>query len=134
MSGELAFWEVVDGIREADGRFRREAYGFLMASLGVTVQALPAERQRDPARRHLSGGELLAGMVRLARSEFGEMAPVVFAEWGVERGEDVGAMVFQLVARGQLSARPEDTLDDFREFDLMTALRSSGGVSPAGRG
>ncbi len=134
MSGELAFWEVVDGIREADDRYRREAYGFLMAALGVTVQGLPAERQRDPARRHLSGGELLAGLVQLARSEFGEMAAIVFEEWGVRDGEDVGAMVFQLVSRGQLSARPEDTLDDFRGFDLMTALRSSGGVSPAGAG
>jgi hypothetical protein len=29
-------------------------------------------------------------------------------------GEDIGRMVFQLVDAGQLSARPEDTLEDFR--------------------
>ncbi|HTO90455.1 MAG TPA: Minf_1886 family protein [Candidatus Sulfotelmatobacter sp.] len=131
MAQEIAFWEVVDEIREADGRYRREAYGFLMAALGITVHGLPEERKLDPARRHLSGGELLEGMVRLARNEFGELAPTVFSEWGVHHGEDVGEMVFQLVASGQLSARPEDTLEDFRGFRLMEALRG-GGTLPAG--
>ena len=131
MTQELAFWDVVDGIRETDGRYRREAYGFLMAALGVTVQSLPVERLHDARRRHLSGGELLEGLVRLARNEFGDLAPMVFAEWGVRGSEDVGEMVFQLVASGQLSARPEDTLDDFRGFRLMEALRG-GGALPAG--
>jgi len=131
MAQEVAFWDVVDGIRETDGRYRREAYGFLMAALGAAVQALPEDRRSDVRRRHLSGGELLEGLVRLARNEFGELAPMVFVEWGVGGGEDVGEMVFQLVASGQLSARPEDTLEDFRGFRLMEALRG-GGALPAG--
>ena len=122
MSSEQGFWDVVDGIRESDPRFRREAYGFLMAGLGVTVQALPSERLDDPERRHLSGRELLAGMARLAREQFGVLAPTVFREWGITSGEDVGDMVFQLVRAGQLSARPEDTLDDFRGFDREREL------------
>ena len=122
MSSEQGFWDVVDGIRESDPRFRREAYGFLMAALGVTVQALPAERLDDPERRHLSGRELLLGLTRLARDQFGALAPMVFQEWGITSGEDVGDMVFQLVTSGQLSARPEDTLDDFRGFDLAREL------------
>jgi uncharacterized repeat protein (TIGR04138 family) len=129
MSAEAAFWDVVDAIRAEDGRFRREAYGFLMAALGSTVQRLPAERLADPTRRHLSGGELLIGLVTLAAAEFGPLAPMVFKEWGIEHGEDIGAMVFQLVESGQLSARPEDTLDDFRGYDLMHALRGAGGTS-----
>lgn len=122
MSSEQCFWEVVDAIRDSDPRFRREAYAFLMAALGVTVQALPAERLDDPARRHLSGRELLDGMTRLAKEHFGALAPMVFAEWGVASGEDVGDMVFHLVESGQLSARPEDTLDDFRGYDLAREL------------
>jgi uncharacterized repeat protein (TIGR04138 family) len=122
MASEQSFWDVVEGIRESDPRFRREAYGFLMAALGATVQALPAERLDDPVRRHLSGRELLTGLARLAREEFGQLAPTVFREWGVTSGEDVGEMVFHLVRRGQLSARPEDTLDDFRGYDLLRGL------------
>jgi uncharacterized repeat protein (TIGR04138 family) len=85
--------------------------------------SLPADRHADPARRHLSGQELLAGVIRLARSEFGSLAPMVFREWGIRRGEDWGTIVFQLVGTGQLSARPEDRIEDFGGIpDLETAL------------
>ena len=87
---ELLFWDAVDRIRETDERYRREAYGFVVAALGATVQALPPERLADPVRRHLGGAELLRGVVRLARQEFGALAPTVFREWGVTAGEDVG--------------------------------------------
>jgi uncharacterized repeat protein (TIGR04138 family) len=113
-SNDVLFWDAVDRIRDTDPRYRREAYGFVVGALGLTVQRLPAERLADPERRHLSGGELVDGIVALARREFGAMAATVFEEWGVRDGEDLGHIVFQLVACGELSARPEDTLDDFR--------------------
>jgi uncharacterized repeat protein (TIGR04138 family) len=54
----------------------------------------------------------------------------VFQEWGVRRGEDVGAIVFELVEAGQLSARPEDTIEDFREWpDLTRALADPGATA-----
>jgi uncharacterized repeat protein (TIGR04138 family) len=121
-SSELLFWDAVDGIRETEARYRREAYGFVVAALGTTVQALPPERLADPALRHLTGGELLRGLVRLARQEFGVLGPTVFREWGVLTGEDIGRIVFRLVECGELSARPEDSLDDFRDFDLFEGL------------
>ena len=121
-SSELLFWDVVDGIRESEPRYRREAYGFVVAALGSTVQALPPERLADPALRHLTGGELLRGLVQLARREFGVLGPTVFREWGVLTGEDIGRIVFRLVECGELSARPEDTLADFRDFDLFGGL------------
>lgn len=132
MASELGFLDVVSEIRESDDRFRPQAYVFLMVALQQTVQGLPEERTRDPVRRHLSGRELLAGVAKLAREEFGPLAPMVFAEWGVRRSEDVGEMVFQLVESRQLSARPEDTLDDFRGFDLGGNLvQDPGGASQA---
>lgn len=124
---DVPFWDAVDQIRESDPRFRREAYGFLLLALGATVNGLSTDRQADPARRHLSGVELLHGMVALARSEFGAMAPAVFREWGVCASSDVGDMVFQLVECGQLSARPEDTREDFHGFDLMGMLAEGSG-------
>ena len=118
-----SFWDVVDLLRQRDGRFRREAYGFVVAALGATVEALPPDRLSDPERRHLSGRELVEGTVTLARREFGPLAPMVFREWGVTRSEDIGVIVFQLVEAGQLSARHEDTLEDFRGgSELLEAL------------
>lgn len=111
---DFPFWDTVDRIRERDPRFGREAYGFVMAALGATVRGLPPERLADPERRHLTGRELLDGVVRFARGEFGLLARAVFEEWGVRHGEDVGAIVFHLVASGELSARPEDSIEDFR--------------------
>ena len=123
MRSEWLFWDTVDGIRDEDPRYRREAFGFVVAALGHTVQRLPKERLDDPVRRHLTGQELVLGVIALAQREFGGLAPTVFQEWGVTSGEDVGEIVFHLVRCGELAARPEDTLEDFRGGpDLLRAL------------
>jgi uncharacterized repeat protein (TIGR04138 family) len=120
---EPSLWDTIDGIRERDGRYAREAYLFVVAALGAVVRRLPPERAHHPERRHLSGRELLRGVIELGRVEFGALASTVFEEWGVGRGEDVGNIVFQLVESGQLSARPEDSIEDFRGGpDLLQAL------------
>jgi uncharacterized repeat protein (TIGR04138 family) len=122
---EHPLWEAVDRIRERQPRYQREAYGFLMLALARTVEAMPATRRNDPERRHLSGQELLHGVIGAAHREFGMMAATVFREWGVCAASDVGEMVFQLVAAGQLSARPEDRREDFEGGpDLLDALEA----------
>lgn len=139
MSATEDFWDAVDALRERSPGYAREAYGFVVHALGETVQRLPEARRAHPLERHLSGRELLGGTALLARDEFGELAPTVFREWGVKSAEDVGRIVFQLVEDGQLSARPEDSLEDFRSgFDLMAALGtgriSTNGGEPSGPG
>jgi uncharacterized repeat protein (TIGR04138 family) len=130
-SSDHAFWDAVDRRLEAGSPYRREAYGFVVGALGATVAGLSEERRADPERRHLSGQELLAGVIAFAVGEFGPLAATVFREWGVKRGEDVGAIVFQLVEDGLLSARPEDTLDDFLGVpDLPAALEGAEGPLP----
>lgn len=114
MSGETTFWETVDALRESHRRYAREAYGFVVDALVETARSLPAVRREDPERRHLSGRELLAAVVSIARRDYGPMAAVVFREWGVRSSEDVGEIVFELVRAGHLSARREDSIDDFR--------------------
>ena len=122
-ASEPSFWDAVGTIRDADGRLRQEAYGFVLAALEWTVRSLPADRQADPSRRHLSGAELLAGIATLARREFGGFASTVFREWGVRSNEDIGRLVFQLVESGQLSAQPDDVMQDFLAApDLLEAL------------
>lgn len=120
---QAPFWDTVDRIRAERPRYRREAYGFVVAALTRSAEALPAQRRADPERRHLTGQELLRGVIEMARNEFGLMAPVVFREWGVLAGMDVGEIVFELVEAGQLSARREDRREDFDGWpDIMGAL------------
>ena len=126
MSQESPFLDVVDELRSRGSRYAREAYAFVVAALNETVRALPDERLADAQRRHLSGQELTLGVIALARREFGGMAPTVFREWRVERTEDIGAIVFELVEARQLSARPEDVPGDFvTGIDLPAALAGS---------
>jgi uncharacterized repeat protein (TIGR04138 family) len=74
-------------------------------------------------RRHISGQELLRGLVELAREEFGELAWTVFHEWGIGRSEDFGRIVFHLVEEGVLGRQPEDSIDDFAGgIDLRAEL------------
>ena len=123
MSQETLFRDAVDELRSRGSRYAREAYVFIVAALGETVRRLPAERLGDPQRRHLTGQELTAGVIRVAREEFGSFAPTVFHEWGVGRTEDIGEIVFALVDAGQLNARPEDRPEDFATgIDLPAAL------------
>jgi len=121
--------ELVDRIRSADPRYRREAYAFLLVTLHDTARALPPERRVDPIRRHLTGAELLHGVIQRAREEFGSLAPMVFQEWGLRTAADVGELVFQLVDVGFLSARPEDRREDFHGPDLMRLLADSTDLS-----
>ena len=126
-NAERSFWDAVDTLRERDPRYRREAYGFVMVALADAAQSLPAWRRADPAHRHLTGGELLVSVIAVARREFGVMAPMVFHEWGVRRGADVGEIVFDLVDAGQLTARPEDRREDFHGGpDLLASLAAGG--------
>ena len=129
MNQETLFRDAVDELRSRGSRYAREAYVFVVAALGETVRLLPAERLADPHRRHLTGQELTAGMIRIAREEFGSLAPTVFHEWGVLRTEDIGEIVFELVDAGQLSARPEDRPEDFATgIDLPAALAAPTGT------
>lgn len=121
----LLLLDTIDGIRARNPRYARNAYLFVLGALQDVVSELPPERLVDPVRRHLSGRELLVGVVALARREFGMLAPVVFREWGVLANEDVGRMVFELVGSGQLTARPEDSPEDFEGGpDLMRLLEA----------
>lgn len=101
------FWERVHAICEQDPRYRREAYEFVLRGLEHTMSRIVGEH------RHVSGQELLQGLVDLARQEFGDMAWIVCQEWGIRTSEDFGSIVFHLVEAGLLGKQPGDTIDDF---------------------
>ncbi len=110
-----------------DGRYAYEAYEFLFHALQHTQKLLGREpaagRRQVTAEQHVSGPELLAGMRDLALRDFGRMARTVFRLWGIQRTDDVGELVFNLVEVGLMSKTDEDTRDDFHNlFDLDEAL------------
>jgi uncharacterized repeat protein (TIGR04138 family) len=102
--------DLLDRILASDPRYRREAYLFTQRALQYYRDQHGDEDRESP---HISGGELLVGVRQLAILEFGPMARLVLASWGVRRGEDVGEIVYNLIGTGLMSKTAEDSKEDF---------------------
>jgi uncharacterized repeat protein (TIGR04138 family) len=115
-------------VARRDPRYAYEAYEFLFEALSHTQKALgraaePTREDAAPEENHVSGRELTAGFVDLARREFGRMARVVLRMWGVNRTDDVGEIVFNLIEANLLSKTDRDDRADFHAlFDLDDVL------------
>ena len=115
MSELRSFAAGLKKLLRSDARYKAEAYLFVMAALSRTLAKL-----ENP--RHLTGGELLAGIREEARAQFGPMARTVFEHWGIKNSLDFGEIVFKMVQVGILSETDSDKLDDFadeRFFDNL---------------
>lgn len=116
----------IEDLVRRDPRYLYEAYEFLFAALAHTQKMLerspPADRGPEE-EYHVSGRELLEGVRDLAQQEFGLMARTVFRIWGINRTDDIGELVFNLVEAGLMSKTSEDQRQDFQGvYDLDKAL------------
>jgi uncharacterized repeat protein (TIGR04138 family) len=109
-----------------DPRYPLEAYEFVFAALTHTQRLLGRNPSPDPGREdehHVSGQQLLGGVRDLALREFGLLARTVFRMWGINRTDDFGELVFNLVEAGLMSKTSKDNRLDFHNvYDLDKAL------------
>jgi uncharacterized repeat protein (TIGR04138 family) len=110
-----------------DPRYPYEAYDFVFEALRHTQKMLgklpKGEAAEGEVHCHVSGPELLAGVRDLALREFGLMARTVFHMWGIDRTDDFGEIVFNLVESNLMSKTEEDVRSDFANvYDLDEAL------------
>ena len=120
------------GVLAHDPRYSIHAYAFVFEALEYTKKSL---KNRRPARsrssgkspgalRHVSGRELCEGARQLALEQYGLMALTVLNLWGIRSTSDLGEMVFNLIASGDLEKTPSDSRADFDDvFDFETAFR-----------
>ncbi len=102
------------------GRYKANAYRFTFEAVRYAADRSYAATMEV---RHVTGREVLEGIRELALRQFGFMAKTVFLEWGVERTEDFGEIVFQLIREGILSKTDQDTPGDFaRGYDFDEAF------------
>ncbi len=109
---KIGFAEALDSIVAGDDRYQRDAYVFLRDALDYTTKQ--QKKARGAAVRHVAGPELLEGVRLYALKEFGPMALTVFSYWGINRCEDIGHMVFNLIGAGIFGKTEQDSLDDFK--------------------
>lgn len=104
--------ERIQALSDRDGRYRAEAYSFVLAALSYTIG-------RAGEVRHVSGQELLEGLKELSMESYGPMAKEVLNHWGIRSSIDVGRVVFDLVNEGLLSKTDSDSIEDFENgFDF----------------
>ena len=116
------FEEVLEKILRKDARFHREAYNFVREALDYTQKA-SSKPTRDQIR-HVNGRELLEGIRAYGLSQFGPMTMSVLHEWGVQRCEDFGEIVFNLVDQSFLRKTDADSRADFQGgYDFFEAFR-----------
>lgn len=114
---KIGFAEALDSIVASDPRYQREAYVFLRDALDYTTKQ--QKKAKGATVRHVAGPELLEGVRQYALKEFGPMVMTVFSHWGLKTTEDVGNMVFNLIAAGIFGKTEEDSIDDFKNvFDF----------------
>ena len=104
--------EILQLICQKDSRYKEDSYEFVLEALTFT-------QKKFREKRHVSGKELLEGIKILLMKEFGPFTLTVLKHWGVERTDDFGNIVFNLVEQKVLSKTEEDSIDSFRNaFDF----------------
>ena len=95
-------------ICQQDPRYKEDAYEFLLDSLSFA-------QKKFKRSKHVSGRELLEGIKILLMEKFGPMTLTVLKHWGIERTEDFGNIVFNLVDKRVLTKTDEDNIENFRD-------------------
>lgn len=109
--------ELLARIRARESAYHESAYLFVLESIEYL-------QGRLPVRRHVKGAELALACRDHALGQYGLMARQVLDFWGIRRTEDLGRIVYTLVAVGLLVTQPGDREEDFEavfDFDEVFA-------------
>ena len=108
--------------------YEPEAYEFVQEALTYTVERLGRmPKNAEPGEdNHVNGHELLDGACAYATEQYGMLARLVLHLWGIDRTDDIGAIVFSLIDRKVFSRSARDREDDFKQvFDLDQRLAAA---------
>jgi uncharacterized repeat protein (TIGR04138 family) len=105
--------DIMGRIRARGGRYNERAYLFLLG----TIEFL---QSRLEVRRHVTAVELAWACRDFALQQYGLLAPVVLAHWGITRTDDLGRIVYTLVEVGLLVTQPGDDESDFNAVYQFT--------------
>ena len=118
-----------------DRRYKIEAYHFVEAGLSYAQEVLklgtpgPRTRRKKKADleladerpvRHITGQDLCQALRVLALNQYGYLARLVLANWGIHSTGDFGEIVYNLIKIGKMSKSDTDRRSDFEnvyEFD-----------------
>jgi uncharacterized repeat protein (TIGR04138 family) len=142
----MSFRDELARVIAKDPRYSIDGYVFILEALnqarGQKLKSAgrdPAEEQPSRASRearraagaakkprvsgHVTGGELCEVVRKLALRQYGLLAATVLSHWGVSSTSDIGDIVYNLIAAGDLDKTPSDSRADFDNvFDFKIAF------------
>ena len=125
-----------------DGRYEYEAYVLVLQAFervrrsqirqarkrreaAAADSVGPGKKKRSAGRAavHIPGHRLCLGVRALALRQYGDLALPLLRSWGLHSTSDIGAIVYNLIASGDLEAGPRDQRSDFDDvFDFETTM------------
>lgn len=108
---KLDFTDAVTILTDTDSRYHADAYFFLREALDHAVKL--RKRQLGESG-HVTGQQLCEAVRQMANKSFGPMVPTVFEYWGIQRTDDFGEMVWNLIELGVFGRTETDTREDFK--------------------
>ncbi|MBE6407605.1 MAG: hypothetical protein J6S98_07855 [Lentisphaeria bacterium] len=111
------------GIVSRDPKYPVAAYKFVSAGVQYTVHS-HQRTDKQGVERHVTGQELLRGILEFAALQYGFLAPDVLEYWNFRSGRDIGNTVYAMIGAGLLSAGPNDRLEDFDGIDDLVGAMS----------
>jgi uncharacterized repeat protein (TIGR04138 family) len=128
----------IANLLQEDRRYPLEAYIFVFEGLHYAQNVLglgndsPSESPGGPSQeaedqgpqRHVTGQELCEAIRQFALEQYGYMAKLVLANWGLHTTGDFGEIVFNLIRIGRMRKTPHDRREDFDNvYDFDCAFR-----------
>lgn len=99
-----------------DKRFKLEAYQFIRESLQYAHEHLVTEEtQSKPGPRHVTGQQLCEACRLYATEQYGYLAKIVLASWGIHSTSDFGELVYNLIRIEQMRKSDSDRREDFND-------------------
>ena len=110
----IEFQKKVKTILQKDKRYSEDAYEFVNDAVIYTVEK--SKKKPKTENKHITGRELLDGVIEFALREFGPLAFDVLSKWGINEGVSIGNIVFNMVKYQILSTSEEDSIEDFKNY------------------
>ncbi len=102
-----------------DERYKIEAYQFIRESLQYAHENLALDDEEEvspgekPNPRHVTGQQLCEACRLYATEQYGYLAKIVLANWGIHATSDFGELVYNLIRIEQMRKSDADRREDF---------------------
>ena len=108
-----------------DKRYKIEAYQFIRESLQYAHEHFIGENDQEqpggekPSPRHVTGQQLCEACRLYAIEQYGYLAKIVLANWGINSTSDFGELVYNLIRIEQMRKSETDRREDFDDVYIF---------------